>query len=246
LINLHNHSNWSDGLYPPELLAKMAAVGGLTHIGISDHFYTQKLAGSGAYVDVDELEDYVAELRDVGERLSEHVQVLAGIEVDWSPRSRNKLPALWAQAGLLDYVLFEYVQDEAMQGDSLNTLLMVRHAIPVPAGLAHNDLSRNFGGRFAPRKLVALLQEHDLFVELSTDPRTINYGGRDAYSRELWAALAESRVRFSIGSDTHAEIDEVSRVAHAYAFLQEQGLVQRLITADWDPVRRTWRDRAAR
>lgn len=241
MINLHNHSTWSDGRHAPAQLAQAAAVSGLSHVGISDHFYTDKLFPSCDCVDVDRLEGYVADLRRVAARHAGRVSVLAGIEVDWSSRSSRQFPALLGKIDLLDYVLFEYVQDEGWHGDSLEALLRVRSAIHVPVGLAHNDLSRNMRG-YTPERLVSLLQEHEVFVELSDNPLTAYYRGTDPHNVRLWHLLAESEVHLSVGSDTHGRIDDVANVRQAHRFLEERGLLDRLITNWWDPSRQTWVD----
>ena len=242
MINLHNHTTWSDGLYTPEQLVKMAVVSGLTHIGIADHFFTVKLAESQSYLDVDEIAAYAADLRRVGDAFGQYIQVLAGIEIHWSPRTNPYLEALWPETDQLDYVLFEYVQNAQWQGGSLESLVDVLPGIRVPVGLAHNHLSRNFGETYTPEELVALLEKHHIFIELSTGPLTCYYRDPAPYSLHLWDALAQSDVRFSIGSDTHDRIDDVAEVSNAHRFLQEHGLLDRLITARWDPGTRTWSD----
>jgi DNA polymerase (family 10) len=240
MINLHNHSTWSDGQYTAELLVKNAVVHGLTHVGISDHFFTMKLTLPHFYVSIDQIDAYAAELRQIQDEYSRWIQVLVGIEVDWSARASPLFPALWPQIDLLDYVLFEYVQDEEWFGDSLEALIEVLPEISIPAGLAHNNLSQNFAESYTPEALVSLLQENRLFVELSTNPETMYYRDESPYNLQLWDALAESDVRFSIGSDAHRRIDDVAKVADAHAFLEERGLLDRLITIAWDPNTLLW------
>jgi len=241
VINLHNHSTWSDGQYAPDQLVDMAIQSDLTHIGISDHFFTTKLFLDQAYVDVERLDAYIDDLHRVAGVFAEQIQVLAGIEVDWSDRARPKFPALWDKIGSLDYVLFEYVEDRDWYGDSLEALLTVRPSIPIPVGLAHNDLSRNMGPYYRVDELVSLLEEYDIFIELSTNPYTMYYKSSDADNRQLWRALAKSKVRFSIGSDTHGFIADVGYVRDACSFLRERGMIDRLITNWWDPDHRVWK-----
>jgi len=241
MINLHNHTTWSDGLYPPETLIKAAILGGLTHVGISDHFYTDKLFPSGACVSADRIDAYVAELRDLAARYAGRIEVLVGIEVDWSARTRMRLPRLLERAAQFDYFLFEYVQDEAWAGGTLGSLLSIRVQIPRPVGLAHNDLCVTLIPPYTPQELAGLLAEHAIFVELSTAPATVNYRATDPDHIVLWDALAQSRVRFSVGSDTHAAIDQVADVADAHRFLEGRGLLDRLITHWWDSEFHMWR-----
>lgn len=241
-VSLHNHTTWSDGQYTPDLLAQNAVLNGLTHLGISDHFYTTKVSVPECYVDVDEIDDYIADLHRVADEFERWIQVLAGLEVDWSPRAREKFPELWAKVNQLDYVLFEYVQDAGWHGDSLEALLDVLPHIHIPAGLAHNDLARNFSEQYTPEHLAQLLEESGLFVELPTRSGTEYYRRDDPYTVRLWELLFEGGVRFSVGADTHRFIDDVARIDDAHHFLAERGLLDRLITASWDPDKRTWDD----
>lgn len=239
MINLHNHSTWSDGRYTPEQLVEQGVRGGLTHIGISDHFYTAKLSLPMFYVDAGQIDAYAADLRRVAGLYTGQIQVLVGLEVDWSLRAGPRLAALWPQLDHLDYVLFEYVQDADWYGDSLESLLTVLPHVPVPAGLAHNHLSHNFAD-CAVEQLVETLDRHHIFVELCTKPEMAYYRRSDPYTNRLWELLAQSNVRFSIGSDTHRSLDDVAGVQDAYHFLQERGLQERLITCRWDADTRGW------
>lgn len=242
-INLHNHTTWSDGAFPPDLLVRAAIVHGLTHLGISDHYYTTKLGLPQFYVGANDVAAYLADLRALAAAHADRIAVLAGLEVDWSPRSRAQLPALWPLLDAFDYVLFEYVGDPAWGGDSLHALGEALPRTHVPVGLAHNDLCANFAA-LGPPALVALLERHGIFVELSTSPATAYYERDDERTRRLWDLLARSTVSFSVGSDTHAQIDDVGHVDGAHRFLAERDLLGRLITARMGPARVPPQERA--
>jgi histidinol phosphatase-like PHP family hydrolase len=241
LINLHNHSTWSDGQYAPDQVIKAAIVGGLTHIGISDHYYTTKLTAPQFYVAPDEIAAYAADIHRLAGQYGEHIQVLAGLEVDWSPRAAARMEELIPQFPHLDYVLFEYVQDAEWQGHSLDRLRAFLSQVPIPAGLAHNDLARNFAALYTPDELAAILQESGLFVELCTRNGSINYRGAEPYENELWEQLAQRQVYFSVGADAHRQIDEIANVGDAHRFLAERNMLQRLITSLWNPSTRSWK-----
>lgn len=240
MINLHNHSIWSDGRFSPEQLIELAIQGGLTHIGISDHFFTLKLIATQAFVDIDRLTEYTQAVRALAGRFAGQIGVLTGLEVDWSPRVYPQLEALLAQANQLDYLLFEYVGDQNWHGDSLEQLLGIRAQIDIPVGLAHNRLDRNFAALYPPNELALILAEHHIFVELSTCPFYTNFGNEDAYASRLWQSLKQSGVRLSVGSDTHHGQSEIADVHQAHLFLQAHGLEARLITHDWDVARQVW------
>jgi histidinol phosphatase-like PHP family hydrolase len=240
-INLHVHSTWSDGAHSPRDLVRSAVVHRLSHIGISDHYLTRKLSEPQFCVGPRDVAAYVADIRQVAADHTRWVDVLAGLEIDWSARAASYLPALWPQVGELDYLLFEYVDDAEWGGDSLEALLELRPALPLPVGLAHSNLSANFSERYAPEALVELLEANDLFLELSTAPEHRYHRAQDPYSLRVWECLAEGAVRFSVGSDVHGHIDDVAEVEDAHRFLDEHGLRERLITGWWQATRRRWR-----
>jgi histidinol phosphatase-like PHP family hydrolase len=239
-INLHTHTTWSDGSYTPEQLIRAGVVHHLTHLGITDHFYTRKVAAPQFYVDVDEVAEYAADLRALAEKYQNRIQVLVGIEVDWSLRAMGRFLDLLPLLYHLDYVLFEYVEDAEWAGNSLDSLLWVLPEVPIPAGLAHNDLARNFADTHTPEELVQTLEENRLFVELSTRQGAMGYMSEEPYNLALWQALAGSEVLFSIGSDIHRFIDDVGDVATGHEFLARRGILDRVITTRWNSDTRTW------
>ncbi len=243
-INMHVHSTWSDGAHSPRDLVRSAVVHRLSHIGISDHYLTRKLSGPQFCVGPRDVGAYAADIRQVAADHARWVDVLVGLEVDWSARAAPYLPALWPQVAELDYLLFEYVDDAEWQGDSLEALLALRPSLPLPVGLAHNDLSANFSGGYAPEALVELLEANDLFLELSTAPGHGYHRAQDGYTLRVWECLAGSAVRYSVGSDVHGRIDDVAEVDDAHHFLDKRGLRQRLVTRWWEGTPRRWREAA--
>jgi histidinol phosphatase-like PHP family hydrolase len=241
-INMHVHSTWSDGAHTPRDLVRSAVVHGLSHIGISDHYLTRKLSSPEFCVGPRQVAAYVADLRQTATEHARWVDLLIGLEIDWSARAAPYLPALWPQVAQLDYLLFEYVDDTEWQGDSLEALIELRPTLPLPVGLAHTDLGAAFARRYAPEALVEQLEANDLFVELPTGPGTHYYRAQDPYTLRVWECLAASRVRYSVGSDVHARIDDVGEIDDAHRFLEERGLRDRLITRWWEPTARRWRE----
>ncbi len=240
MINLHNHTTLSDGYLTPQQLAEAAVAVRLTHVGITDHYYTSKLAHSRKYVDVRHLLDYIVELRLLAKWYADEIKVLVGLEVDFSTRTQLE-PLLASQLlNQLDYVLFEYVADVEWYGYPLDELLAIRPQITVPVGLAHNPLARNFAPLMDAVDLVAALEDNEIFVELCPAHRNaifapdgrpvLHYRYPTPYNEALWAAFGRSRVLFSIGSDTHHSAAEVGVLNDAWEFLQERGLLDHLVT----------------
>jgi len=245
MINLHNHTTWSDGRFSPEEIVQAALAAGLTHVGISDHFRSAKLGASACYVVIEELERYVTELRALSAAYADRIRVLVGIEIDFS--ERTPLAQLWRKGfqetplNTLDYILFEYVADRDWQGYPLSALLSYRRWLHVPVGLAHNFLARNFVPMLSATQLAQMLSEHRIFVELNTaeeytaavsptEEPLLYYRYPDPYNEAFFAACHEHEVLFSVGSDTHRYLEHVALVEDAHDFLREQHLAERLIT----------------
>lgn len=240
MINLHNHTTWSDGYLTPQQLADAAVAAGLTHVGITDHYRTNKLGRSGKYVDLPQLLDYIVELRLLAKWYAKEIKVLVGLEIDFSARTQLE-PLLTSQLlNQLDYVLFEYVADAEWYGYSLDKLLTIRPQITVPVGLAHNPLARNFELLLEAEDLVAILEDHAIFVELCPARRNavfapdgrpvLPYRYPTAYNEALWQAFRRSQVLFSIGNDAHHSTAEIGMVGDAWEFLREHGLLDHLVT----------------
>ena len=245
-INLHNHTTWSDGRFSPEELVQAAIAGGLTHIGITDHFKTAKLAATASFVGIDFLREYIQQVRALAQRYAGQIVVLCGLEVDFS--ERTPMDQFW-QRGFrqtplneLDFVLFEYVNSPAYGGLPLSALVAYRRWIQVPVGLAHTFFGQGFASALPAEDLALTLAEQRIFVELSTAPqysiltaqtaqRVPYYRSPDPYTVALFEALREREALFSIGSDVHSFLSEVAEISDAMAFLREKGWEDRLVTA---------------
>lgn len=247
MINLHNHTTFSDGKLTPEELVQAAINYGFSHIGISDHFRTSKLGASAQYVIPEFWDEYVEHIRRLASTYAGQITVLAGIEIDFSPRTA--LEQLWPRGysnsllNDLDYALFEYVNDQRWEGLPLTALLSYRRWIKPPVGLAHTLFARSMKS-IPAADLARQLAENDIFVELCPSPRNSvatedgdwhpYYRFDDPYHDALFNALGQQGVRFSIGTDTHSSPDEFETVHDAIRFLQEKGLTEQLITQTRD------------
>ncbi len=171
-VNLHNHSAYSDGALTAEAIVRVAMDFGLTHVAVTDHFASTKV--SSRSVDPRLLPAYAGEIRELAAKVSGRIKVLAGIEVDFSPRRTNfEVFAADREESVfrhLDFVLFEYVGDPQWDGASLEDLIGIRGRIPCPVGLAHCQFDRTFAG-FMPQTVVTLLENHKLFLELCPSER---------------------------------------------------------------------------
>ena len=246
MIDLHTHSVFSDGSFAPEEIIEAAIAGGLTHIGISDHFRTSKLGLTAEYVMLERLDEYIDHVRALASKHAPQITVLVGLEVDFS--KRTPMEQFWKQGfrktplNDLDYVLFEYVNDARWDGLPLTALLAYRRWLRVPVGLAHNFLARNFSSHTKAEDLASTLAAQDVFVELcpsgrnaAISPETSSpipyYRYPDPYNEALWKAFRDRDVLLSIGSDSHERLPQVADIGDAWSFLEERELSGQLVTS---------------
>lgn len=253
--NLHTHTTFSDGGMSAEEVVRAAIEGGLTHVAVTDHFETTKLP-PGLAVTPRRFDAYVDEIRELGEKYSGRIEVLAGIEVDFC-RRRTDFDAITGAAGprvaweRLDLVLLEYVCDDSMGGEDLQSLMDVRACFPCPAGLAHNNVAESFTD-YRPGDVIDALEATQVFVELccSTGRNVVEPEEEDApesgalqaeaagvpyyrwdvpFNREFYDRVRDSQVVLSIGTDVHNTPEHVAAVDDAVEFVRERGLEGRLL-----------------
>jgi hypothetical protein len=226
MMNLHNHTNYSDGKFSPRDIVEAAIKAGLTAVGISDHYRTTR-ARSLASANLDE---YVEHVRRLAIHYKDRIRVLVGVEIDACPERSEDLAYLpVAQLNKMDFILFENVQDEDAGGMGLWELFDMRKELGPPVGLAHNDIARNFA-EIDTAVLIPVLETNHLFLELCTSTRHSKLQ-RPLYrhSAEFFAKLKGTSVELAFGTDTHDDLDDVGRIDDAYAFVQEHGLEKNLM-----------------
>lgn len=226
MMNLHNHTTYSDGRFSPRDIVEAGIRAGLSVVGISDHYRSSKTRSMPPAA----LDEYVENVRRLAIHYKDRIRVLVGLEIDSSPDRTEDLSYLpFAQLNKMDYILFEYVQDEEAGGMSLWELFDMRKELEPPVGLAHNDIGRNFAD-IEPTVLIPVLETNHLFLELCPSPRHSKLQ-RPLYrhSLEFYARLKNTKVELSIGTDTHDNLDDVGDVGDALAFVRELGLEKNLL-----------------
>ncbi|KPK17937.1 MAG: hypothetical protein AMK69_25295, partial [Nitrospira bacterium SG8_3] len=139
-INLHNHTTFSDGKYPPRTIIETGIEAGLTHIAITDHYMTKKVDS----IPYSELVDYSREICDLADEFQDSIHVLCGVEIDACKQRTDFNKMDFEALNTLDFVLFEYVQNDLWNGMPLWQILGIRNNLTCPVGLAHNDIGKNF------------------------------------------------------------------------------------------------------
>lgn len=223
MINLHNHSLWSDGSYTIAEIVDYAIKNKLKYLGISDHYLTSKVNS----ISNGSLKKYIAEINRLKEINKAAINLYAGVEIDFTPRT-NFENLDFEMLNKLDYVLFEHVQNESEGGLPLWQLLELVDKIEVFAGLAHNNLARNFPGS-EMQSILSLFESKNMFIELNTSTNYMKYG---KYYFELSLKWFENiknyRIPISIGCDMHENIQDLLNFKIAADFISSNKLDENL------------------
>ena len=220
LINLHNHTTFSDGDFTVEQMVDAAEWGGVTHFAITDHFETSKVHSLLST----RFEEYLDEIRAAALR-HPSVRLLAGVEIDTDP-SRCDLDALPIDLlNRLDIVLFEYVDDS---GSTLEALEPLLSQLRPPRGLVHMDLDRIYSGTALDR-VASRFRDFGMFVEMNA---ALPYRRDGVPFYELASPYFEAfrgRVQVSVGADAHHSLEAVSKLERPYRFVRRVGLTGDLL-----------------
>ena len=225
LINLHNHSDYSDGFHSVPEIVEKATKGDLTHLAITDHFETAKVRRC---LREEQLPEYIRSIKRLDDRSDGGMRVLAGVEIDTNPErcDLDRLPI--DLLNQLDLVLFEYVNDENMGGCTLTALDPLLSRIDVPCGLVHTDIERVFSG-ISPKEVADLFVSYGLFAEVNT-AHLYQVDGIPYYERaERVFRKFKGRVKISVGTDMHRNLNEVTNIGKGYDFLRRLDLLDDLL-----------------
>jgi len=226
MMNLHTHTTFSDGRYPPREIIEAGVEFGLTHIAITDHYMTSKVDS----IPFDKLLSYIQEIKALAEEFQDQIKVLCGVEFDACNKRTDFSKIRYEDLNSLDLVLFEYVQNDIWNGMPLWELLRIRENIKCPVGLAHNDIGKNFS-HTKYDELIAVLEANKIFIELCPSLRNSKLNTPYYHFAEgFFASLRGTEVLISIGTDTHSNIKSVGNISDAMEFIESYGLGDNLIT----------------
>jgi histidinol phosphatase-like PHP family hydrolase len=217
MIDIHNHTQWSDGINTPEEIIENAIDFGIDVIGISDHYNTSKCHS----VEPETLASYIFEMKRLKEKYKDAITLLSGIEICMHKQLSDVNSLDYDKLNNLDYVLFEYIDymDGYMIPDKncvrLKDIWDFRKNIKVKAGLAHTDLlalskyysnGRNITSGI--EYVTGLIKENNIFWEINVNP---GYGYFDYMFenrsrknvKSLFKAIKEKNIEITVGSDIH-------------------------------------------
>lgn len=213
IMDMHNHTTWSDGAHGAEKIIENAINHGVGIIGISDHFDTYKCRS----IPTSMLKQYIESIEKIKDKYKDKIKVLAGIEIcmrkEWC--HLDKLP--FDILNMLDYVLFEYV-DYFADSVTLKEINEYTSKVACDKGLAHTNLF-NLGKRYGIDNVIKILQDNHLFWEINVDPGyeyfdNIIENKDTADVGELFNKLKDGGIKITVGSDTHTlysyDIDRLS------------------------------------
>ncbi|WP_147568085.1 PHP domain-containing protein [Christensenella intestinihominis] len=197
MMDLHNHTFWSDGENSVAEIMEHAKECGIGVIGICDHF----LAGETKALNENDLDTYVAELNKFGNIYAPAVCLAKGLEVPIFAFNQMWDDTLIKKVNKLDYILIEdynNVRDDMDVSYILNNI----RKIQCRKGLAHTAPTEN---------AVAFMNKNNLFWEMNIGEAYDFYRYVDEYEKEdvkdILKKLNCNGIKVSIGTDSHTLMD---------------------------------------
>ncbi|MGY0371971.1 PHP domain-containing protein [Clostridium sp. JNZ J1-5] len=207
LIDMHNHTIWSDGINSAVELIEDAISKNIKILGFSDHFNTVKCLS----ISNEQLNLYIAEINNLKEQYKHKISILIGIEINAIPfpASLENLP--YSQFDNLDFVLIEYL-DMLSDKIRLKDLEIYFKNFKCKVGLAHTDLFK-IGAKHKSDGgidyVVDFMKKNHIFWEINSNLAyesfdDIIYQQNKKEVQELMEKLVSNKIEISAGSDKHS------------------------------------------
>ena len=202
-INLHIHSNYSDGRNNIKQIVEKSLKLGLNYIAITDHFTNSWKAWVSKLNNNESITDYLEEITECQKYLARSnklLTLLKGIEIDLA--STKQYIKTYIKADKFDLILFEYLQSYESIAFVKNIIhywrkqLSDKDKLPV-LGLAHFDPSIFMLGNLDT--LMKFLKDYDICFEFNSSYSSF-YSPR--YER-FFEKLREYEIPVAIGCDSH-------------------------------------------
>lgn len=203
LMDLHNHSVWSDGMHSPKKIIENAISYGIECVGISDHFATSKCNS----IPVNRLSSYIKEMEKLKKFYEGRINILVGVEICTSRNWCDVYKLDFEMLNKLDYVLFEYVES-FKDSFTLDELKNCREKLQCKVGLAHTNpfmLMKKYDLDY----IAKFLRDEKIFFELNVNPgyeyfdEIIEDTDSDKVEN-LFNIFKKRDVEITVGSDTHS------------------------------------------
>ena len=217
-INLHIHSNYSDGKNNVQEIVKGALELGLNYIAITDHFTNSWKAWVSTLKNSEKLSEYFKELSICQKFLKENnhsLKLIKGLEVDLS--SSEKFIKTYINISEVDLILFEYLEDiESIPFikkliDYWEKSLLDARDLPL-IGLAHFDPSNFLYGSLD--LLINFLKEYNIYFEFN--PRYSEFYSTQNLS--FFEKVKENLIPVAVGCDSHT-LGNLSNIKEPYEMI---------------------------
>ncbi len=229
LVDLHNHTIWSDGTNKVDDLIENAINHNISAIGITDHYNTSKCPS----ISPSKLNRYINALTKSKIKYENKIKLIRGIEINCLPfNDLHKIQ--YKDINKLDYVLLEYLEylNPSISLDNISEFIS---NLKIRVGLAHTDLIK-FASRYKDleeglREILKFLKNNNIFWELNINSRSDHYYnfiiGSNDNIKLLKRLLKEYDIEVTVGSDTHDLLDyEFKRIEKANIFFKEYNFLK--------------------
>lgn len=209
LMDLHNHTVWSDGVNSPREIIENAIKHKVKAVGISDHFRTGKCHS----IQPEEFMAYINAVTKLKQEYAGVIEVYCGIEFTIMHfESFKRIP--YTVTNQLDYFLLEYLDNLYYQKPDfdLNEIAGYLRKAQCRVGLAHTNLlsianyHRDSGGLEA---VLDVLKFSNIIWEINSHSDYEWFNGivnnsRNTAEERLIDGITARKIDVSVGSDTHA------------------------------------------
>jgi histidinol phosphatase-like PHP family hydrolase len=220
LLNLHNHTPFSDGAYDFDEICQahldLADIR-VDGVGFSDHLFctpsSREVKSPSDFAKLFEKETrrYLSLVREVQARWTGRLQVFCGCEINW-PLNRHLLDQIREMLAGFDFVLFEYV-DWA----GLTQLANRVRRWTCPVGLAHFNVADQCP-HTSLEQVVRTMANARIFYEINSLHMTVSL------SDPWFKIMPEHRIQVALGTDTHDDLDCLASLGKLDEFVTKAGL----------------------
>ncbi|MFX0137678.1 MAG: PHP domain-containing protein [Candidatus Hodarchaeota archaeon] len=202
-MNLHIHSNYSDGRQTIKQIVERSIKLELDYIAITDHFTNSWKAWVSTLNNYEAISAYIEEISNCQKFLTKynkHLILLKGIEVDLT--SSEQFIRKYIQIDKFDLILFEYLQSHESIAFIKNIIYYWKSKLteldmfPV-LGLAHFDPSYFLTGNLDI--LMNFLKNNNIYFEFNSS-YPLFYSRKNEF---FFEKLKEYQIPVGIGCDSH-------------------------------------------
>lgn len=208
VMDLHNHTIWSDGADKPEDIILNAINHQVEAVGITDHF-----CNDGKYsLGFDKLKIFLRKIDMLRKKYINSIKVFIGIEIEYSYLLKNYSTLPYDLINQLDFILLENL-DYIPATTKLEDVTSLLNGFKCSKGLAHTDLmklSEKYEGKGGIDYVLEFMKQGELFWEINTDSahdvflNILNPSKNDEKTKLLVEGIIKRKIHVSVGSDTHS------------------------------------------